>query len=99
MSPANQATAELTVHEADFTVPLQSFQNAIDAFYRGFLAQMRARVESIARDGWTGRPCQLDVAQLIAEQNDREAEPKARAHFKHATDWDAVRRDLASLGA
>jgi hypothetical protein len=96
---ANPATAQLTVHDADFSVPLQPFQDAIDDFYRGFLAQMRARVESISRDGWTGRPCQMDVAQLIAEQSDREAETKNRARLKHLTDWDAVRRDLATLGA
>lgn len=98
-NPANPATAELKVHEADFAVPLQSFQDAIAAFYRAFLAEMRARVETIARDGWTGKPCELSLAQLIAEQSDREAEPRNRAGLAQPTDWDAVRRDLATLGA
>lgn len=99
LDPKNAASAQLTIREADFSLPVDDFDESANTFFRVFLGQMRERVTQIARDGWPGKPCRLDVALLVAEQDEREAEPQNRAGLKRVADWDEVRRDLRFLGA
>ncbi len=58
--------------------PYAEVQNAVAAFFGEFLAAMRDRVATIERDGWKRTDCKLDVVQLVAEQEEREAWPRTR---------------------
>lgn len=88
----------LTVSHADIVVPTDVFHDAAQTFFRMLLSGMRERVGRIAREGWTGHPCDVDIPGLVAEQRDREREPSNR-QIKRPDDWDVVRRNLALLGA
>ena len=72
-------------------------KDALSNFFQEFLAQMDARVASIARDGWTGKECVLDVPRLIAEQIERSGWVAAAMTQIHLTDWALVRNCLKIL--
>jgi hypothetical protein len=91
------AGSMLTVQSADAVMPVEAFQQCINSFFKDFLGAMRKRVERIVRDGWTGQDCEIDIAGIVAEQNNRERMAALSFGQPH-TDWDAVRRRLVQLG-
>lgn len=91
-------TCPFTVEFADARMKVAQFEAAVASFECDFLAAMRARCEVLARDGWTGKSCEIDVEAVLDEQAERE-EDAARLREPHSTDWDAVREDLDIMGA
>jgi hypothetical protein len=89
----------LTVARADQTMPVETFTNAAQSFLQDFVQSMRRRIEAVERDGWRGKPCDIDIPALITEQRFREREPLIDARIAREADWDTVRRDLNLLGA
>lgn len=87
------------VQRADLIEPQADFRTAVHGFVNSFLGEMRVRVETIARDGWSGKPCRIDIPQLVAEQDKREEQARKALGLVAQTDWDHVRRMLDFLGA
>jgi len=86
-----------TVQRADVIEVRDVFRARVNDFVEGFLTDMRKRVETIARDGWIGQPCRIDVHELLIEQHKRE-DLARRAYGDPRTDWDYVRRMFDILG-
>jgi len=87
-----------SVPQTDAEMTVAQFEQAITAFQRDFLAAMRARCQALVRDGWPGKPCDIDPEAVQEEQEAREAEAADRRPAPR-TDWDAVREDLDIMGA
>jgi hypothetical protein len=83
---------------ADARISVTEFELAVERFEREFLGAMRARCEALVRDGWQGRPCEIDPEAVLEEHEMREAEA-AGVRPVSRTDWDAVREDLDIMGA
>jgi hypothetical protein len=58
---------------------------------------MGNRVSAIARDGWTGTDCALDVPRLVSEQVERDEMAAAALSRTRPTDWNQVRASLREL--
>lgn len=80
------------VQHARVTLPFEEAQQAVESFCQELLSAMAERVATIERDGWKRRECSLDVAGLVADQQERETWPAANLVRSFETDWDAVRR-------
>ena len=88
------------VRHARVTAPFEEAQQAVKDFCQRLLSAMAERVAVIEHDGWERPDCSLDVAQLVAEQRERETWPAANIGPTFETDWDAVRRlqDKLNMG-
>jgi hypothetical protein len=86
------------VQRADVIEASDAFRAMVRGFADSFLGEMRVRVETIARDGWQGRPCRIDIPQLLTEQTEREASARQALSQIARTDWDHVRRMFDILG-
>jgi hypothetical protein len=88
-----------TVQRADVIEDARTFRTMTHEFVESFLSAMRTRVEAIARDGWQGKPCRIDIPQLVAEQDKREEQARKALGLVARTNWDHVRRMFSALGA
>ena len=80
------------VQHARMTLPFGDAQQAVESFCQELLSAMAERVAVIERDGWKRPDCSLDVAGLVAEQQERETWPAADLVCSFETNWDAARR-------
>jgi hypothetical protein len=87
-----------TLEFADAQVTVAQFERAVALFERDFLGAMRTRCETLVRDGWPGKPCEIDPEAVLEEHEMREAEAAEERPIP-STDWDAVREDLDIMGA
>lgn len=93
-----EADCPFTVWQADAALPVAAFEAALARFETAFLGAMRERCETLARDGWSGTPCDIDPDAVLEEQAQREAEATV-VPAPQCIDWDAVREDLDIMGA
>lgn len=87
----------MAVTHADLALPVDVFESRIASFFEDFLTQMGQRVDLIARQGWCGQACDVDVDGLVSEQRQREY-AAARPFGTPTTDWNSVRVSLARVG-
>lgn len=83
--------------EARLTLAVEELRAAVAEFFKTLLAEMGERVACIVREGWRGKPCDIDAPALAREQIKREQAAAAALVASRPTDWDQVRGWLLEL--